>query len=439
MKNIICRYAVSAILTITLFSCDKGFEEININPNASTSVVPEFLFTGAQLSSANYDYNCIGGAMQHMANWNIGQAQGDKYMGNTGWEVGYFQNFYTDEGIETQEVINAVSNDPNQINKLAVARIWRAYIFHRTTDMYGDIPYTDAFKGASDKIYTPKYDTQKFIYSDMLKELEEAANSFDPSKPTFGKADLIYGGSINQWKKFAYSLMLRLGMHLTKVDVATAEIWVKKAIAGGVIVNDNDLAAIQYVDGGLASNRNPWANNMMSSDYSSPQSVNNSLGGKLSKTLIDYLKNTRDPRLNALAVVWVGKPGTFVADTATALQKGMQNGIWDHEAPDFGTYSEPNPLTMLKFNSPMLMFTSCESNLLLAEAALRGWYTGSAEAAYINGVKSGIKQWALYGPAGVISDGRINTYLARNPFNTAGSFEQSWSRLVGRSGLRWLL
>src|SRR5690606_14503733 len=164
------------------------------------------------------------------------------YIGNLGWQTNFFENFYINECIEIHDVIQSVLNDPEQVNKLAVARIWRAYIFHRTTDLYGDIPYSEAAAGVSAKIYAPKYDAQSFIYADMLRELEEAANSFDTGKPTFGSADLIYGGNISQWQKFAYSLMLRLGMRLTKVDPAMAETWVKKAIAGGIITDDADMA-----------------------------------------------------------------------------------------------------------------------------------------------------------------------------------------------------
>lgn len=436
MKSIFFKTAIFAIIGSFLFSCDKDFKELNVNPNAITTVVPEFLFTRAELAgAANYDYITLGGAMQHMANFNIGSGQGDKYIGLSGWQTGFFDNFYINEGIATQQVISSVTGDSSRTNELAEARIWRVYIFHRTTDLYGDIPYTEANRAYSDGIFRPKYDQQSFIYKDMLNELEEAVNDLDPTKRTFGSADLIYGGDIFKWRKFAYSLMLRLAMRLTKVDATTAETWVKKAIAGGVIINDDDLAKIQYQDGSLISNRNPLAQGLINSDYGTPQAVDNHLGGKLSKTLIDYLKNTNDPRLNALAVVWVNQSGTLVADTSSALQEGMQNGIWDHQPPDFGSYSEPNPATLLNFASPMLIFTSCESNLLLAEAAIRGWYAGDAEMAYNQAVQAGMKQWSLYGPAGFISDSRIASYLNQNPFKTTGSFDEKLEQI---STQKWL-
>lgn len=127
------------------------------------------------------------------------------------------------------------------------------YLYHRITDLYGDIPYTEAAKAYTDKIFLPKYDSQELIYKDMLKELDEAASALDAAKIGFGKADLIYNGDIVKWKKFAYSLMLRLGLRLTKVDVNLSKDWVTKAINGGVILNSADNAIMKYTDGRMIS------------------------------------------------------------------------------------------------------------------------------------------------------------------------------------------
>src|SRR5690554_3731616 len=97
MKDYFLRKVAIAVIMLFGISCDKGFEELNINPNAATTVIPEYLLTKAQLSSARFDYFMLGGAMQHMATYNIGQAQGDKYVGNLGWQSNLFENFYINE------------------------------------------------------------------------------------------------------------------------------------------------------------------------------------------------------------------------------------------------------------------------------------------------------------------------------------------------------
>src|SRR6185312_12640454 len=100
-------------------------------------------------------------------------------------------------------------------------------------------------------------------YSDMLSELDAAAQSLDASKTTYGSSDLIYGGNAAQWKKFAYSLMLRLGMRMTKVDATSAQSWVTKAIAGGVITAYADIAKVSYEGSGQDINKNPIALQML--------------------------------------------------------------------------------------------------------------------------------------------------------------------------------
>lgn len=429
------RYVMMALVMVSvLTSCDNNLEELNQNPDAYGEIIPEYLFTKSQLDAVNVSYFgtaalTIGGSMQQFATYKEVPAAGDKYF-NDGYSKNYFPTVYANAVNDIEEVIRAVSEDPELSNQLSIARIWKAYIFHHITDLYGDVPYTEAGKGITDKIYTPKYDTQSFIYNDMLKELEEAANALDASKSSYGTSDLIYGGDVAQWKKFAYSLMLRLGMRLTNVDEGLSETWVKKAIAGGVILDNADLAAIGYVDGSQVASRNPIAEGLMNGDYIDPQSVENVEGGKYAKTFIDHLKDTGDPRLNAISVVWVDNgSGLYVADTTTAIQKGMQNAEFNNRPADFPTYSEPHPQTILAYDSPLLVMTNAEMNLLLTEAVIRGWHTGDATTLYENAVRAGMQQWSLFGEAGVIAEERIVSYLDANPFLSGGSLEEQMEQI----------
>ncbi|GAB3496307.1 SusD/RagB family nutrient-binding outer membrane lipoprotein [Spirosoma knui] len=426
MKRLIQKILCLAPLFLILSACDKGFEEMNVDPNKYSQVVPEYLFTRALLDgvSTNFTgaaYLTIGQSMQHFATYKEVPAAGDKYFNynysTASWDA--YAGTAAGQGsvISISQVIDAVSGNAANVNKLSAARIWKAYLFHRLTDLYGDIPYFDAGKALANKNYAPKYDTQQVIYADLLKELDESIAAFDPAKVTFGNADLMYGGDITKWKKFAYSLMLRLGMRLTQVDPALAKTWVEKAITGGIILDDADRAVIAYVDGSQIASRNFIANGLLSTDYITPGG-DNVEGGKLAKTLIDYLKNTKDPRLNVISIVWTTTDNkTFTADTTTARQSGMPNAAFNNLPANFNSFSEPNPNTLLKYSAPLIVLGNAETNLLLAEAAVRGWYSGStAEVAYTNAVKANMRQWSLFGTGGVISDAKINAYLAANPY-----------------------
>ncbi len=433
------------LLLVIIFlpvACDKRFEELNINPDKTSELIPEYLFTRAQLTAIGLDYKGEGyrnanqvmsGWMQQYANCIVVSGGGDKYTEENG--SNNFSTAYPGPINDIETLIRKLTK-PEEVNKLAISKIWRIWAYHRITDLFGDVPYSEAAKGPTEQLFTPKYDTQQSIYMDMLKQLEESAAALTAAQPTFDKSDLVYGGNIAKWKKFAYSMMLRLGMRLTKVDNALAKTWVQKAIAGGVIVNDNDVAYVQYVDGSQITSRNPVAFQLLAGNYSNQQDPYNREGGKIAYKIINHLQVTKDPRLNIMSVVMVKTPtGAYVADTTAALQKGLLNGAHSTVPDDFVTYSEPNPNTVLKYESPMLVLTASDMNLNLAEAALRGWYTGSAKTTYETAVRAAMKQWSLWGNYGILSDAKINAYLALNPFKEAGSFNEKLEQIQTQ---RWV-
>jgi hypothetical protein len=425
----ICKLLIISF-AVSLQSCDKGFQDLNTNPDASSKINPEYVFSKAQLDAASNQAYGTPGTMQYTGSFNEVAGFGSKYIflqGDVAYQV--FTNGYINSINEIGEVVRAVKDNPDYINKLAAARIWRVYSFHLITDLYGDIPYSEAGLGYTNAIYKPKYDPQSDIYADMLKELDEAAASFDDSKATFGSADLIYNGNTIQWKKLAYSMMLRLGMRLTKVDPVLAESWVRKAIAGGVITEDADIAAIKSYSNGQTINRNPIANSWFGQDYISANGRDNGEGGKYQKTFIDYLKANNDPRLGVVSVVWVPNGTGYKADTSFAIQQGMPANFINKPV-NFGDYSEPNPKTLLLYESPLLLVSSAEVNLLLAEAAIRGWYTGaSATDLFAKGTIAGLNQWALFGNAGVIPADRIASYMGAHAFNASATFDQQMEQI----------
>src|SRR5688500_3774529 len=271
LKSISSKYIASLLLLAAAFSmpsCDKDFAETNTNPDASPTAVPQFVFTKAQYDGTGRMLNLLLGTMQYTTSWNDVAGFGSKYVtSQTPQTYAAFAGAYQNEINELGIVIKAVKDDAAKINMQAEARIWRVYCYSRLTDLYGDIPYFQAGLGYDSAIYQPAYDPQSAIYFNMLAELDAAAQSLDASKVTFGNADLIYGGATDKWKKFAYSLMLRLAMRMTKVDIANAKTWATKAITGGVITLDADIAKVPYVGTGQDINKNPVALNLWNSDY----------------------------------------------------------------------------------------------------------------------------------------------------------------------------
>jgi len=433
MKKICLGVCMVSIIAMMTPSCKKDFAAINTDPNAISSPTVPYLFSKAELDAFNAGYYAsqisnVAGFIQHFANYKLTSGFGDKYLTNN--EAGTALNEYYQNTVSEINDVIRYSADPANVNKLSEARIWRVYVMHRMTDMFGNLPYSQAAKGYSNNTFFPAYDTQANIYADMLNELDAATQAFDNSKATFASADLLYGGNITSWKKFAYSLMLRLGMRLTKVDATTAQKWVAKAIAGGVIINDADIAVMKYQSGSININRNPIAVDLIGNDYSATAyGLNLIEGDKYSDTYVNYMKSNNDPRLSVMAVVWnYSDPSNPVPDTTTANQKGMANGLTSQPV-NFQSYSEPNPATILQYTAPLMVLTNAETNLLLAEATLRGWNSGGTAASYYNaGVTAAMHQWSLYGSAGVISQAKINAYLTAHPF-VAGTFDTEMQQI----------
>jgi hypothetical protein len=325
--------------------------------------------------------------------------------------------------------VERIKEDAEKANFYQIARIFKVFMFQRMTDMYGDIPYTQAGLGYLQGVTQPVYDKQQDIYTHMLNELKEAAAALNASAPnTLGQADQVYGGNPDKWKKFAYSLMVRLAMRLTKIAPGDAENWVKQAFAGGVFTDnaDNALLIHEARDWNTVTNGNAWV--LVGVDPNA---------SRMSHTFINMLKTTNDPRLPYLATV-VTNPSvvTDKGNNSAAIQQGQPNG-YDlgggttdiSTAPlypgDRNKYSVVNRNTFARKDAPTFFLTHAETQLLLAEAAQRGWITTGTAADYYNaGVTAAMKQLNQTGATPGVTDGEIATYLGANAYNPATALQQ---------------
>src|SRR5688572_7552578 len=170
-------HTVTHILTLVIFllttvSCTNDFEETNINPTAEDNPPTNALLTQSMILAstseyeawrANYIYSALFVQQFASLNW-----QGDKYLYNDGYSAAYWdRNFGRTIKVLT-DVVARTAAKPEEVNYNSIARILKVVVFHRMTDLYGDIPYSQAGKGYLEGILIPEYDTQEFIYNDML-------------------------------------------------------------------------------------------------------------------------------------------------------------------------------------------------------------------------------------------------------------------------------
>ena len=444
----------AAIATVLVSACNTDkLKELNINPTAVPTIDVNFLLTSAQLGAASggdlgdnryIDWRTNIGlgssAMQQQATQGTDPdgpitSVGDKYLENVETYTGAWNIMYADlrnvGEILRQTGPGGFSEGQNN-NTRQAARILRAFFFHRLTDYYGRIPYFEALQ-AQEGTFFPHYDKQKDIYLDLLKELEEASAAFTTEDdPGFAAADLYYGGDVSKWKKWGYSLMLRMAMRLSNVDAADANTYVAKAVAGGVFQSNADNTLVP-----MAVGPSLWSNQNGISRAYIPDDGGEITNTFLSKTFVDFLKGPNatstaddDPRLMIFSggiYSWTVESNYTPTTTDPLAQKGMPNGKdlnmlkiieGNPNLEPVKTYSRINP-KLLNRDDPYMLMNYGEVEFLLAEAAQRnigGLTAATAQAHYNAGVKASLQMYSIYDPSLVVSDAQVATYLATYPY-----------------------
>ena len=243
------------------------------------------------------------------------------------------------------------------------------------TDIYGNIPYTEAFLGTANA--TPKYDKAVDIYKGIFADLDAAivllnnpaANDL-AKNPDIATADLIYKGNTVKWKKFANTLRLRMLVHLHNGVTSTT-------VAPGISVAEQvaKITSDGFLGAGESATLNPAFNGSKPSPYFRFWDVNESGSGsqrdwaRASDYAIKYYKADGDPRIDAF---YVSPNGT------TAGQKGIVFGTPAGGGAPIGSALSTVRGPGLSPNGPSSrawILTSAESFLLQAEARERGVIT----------------------------------------------------------------
>ena len=428
MKKI-ANYLSLVFLLLFSASCDKGLSDLNVNNANPTSLDPANLLNQAIINTSFPAKSLVFevGIVQQLVTPNGGVLAGANFNQDSRdvttqplWAA-YYQSVIKN----TYDAVTRSKEMPTRTNMYNMARIYQSYVFMMLTDSYGDIPYTQGGAGMVERILLPKYDRQQDIYPKIIQELTEAAAALT-STSTIETGDMLYAGDVAKWKKFAYSLLLRAGMRLSKIDAAKAQSTVQAAVAGGVITANADNAYIRH-------------------DANFTQPIGGTLNGSeaanyyLTKPFVDVLKSTSDPRLQAIAIRYVGATSgagqtVAVGTTDPAKQIGMpigkDNGTVVAAATadglaSFYDYSQVDRRRIVKTFSPVFLVTAAQTNLLLAEARFRGWIsTGTAAQYFADGIKAHMDQMAVFDANSAISASARDTYVAANPLTAGNELQQ---------------
>lgn len=440
------------IVAASLFtSCTKNFDSINTDPNQTTGTLinPNFLMAQAQIQFSNSGYDQLlfqAAWVQGIASTEGYYTNGDKYVigGSFNNYIPQVWNQCYQAGTLVYEMKNLIKGNAAYANLDNCGTILLAMFQQRVTDAYGDCPYSQAYQ-AKTGTFQPAFDKTQAIYTGMLSQLATAVTALDATKPG-PTSDLFYGGTVAQWKKMGYSLMLRCAMRLVKSDAVTAQKYAEMAYAGGAMSSVADDAKVycDNADGNANSDATTLKNN--TPDW---QQV------RWSNTLISMMQANSDPRIPAVAEISSGTGltanGLYAAGISTAsLQVGMPNGYdlggphdishapgypgatpadpsvaGDAPAP-LGKYSRPRFAVYVDLNRANMLLTYGETELLFAEAASKGWNTGVAATHYANALAADMQELAQLNtaPQAVVDPTAITAYVAAHPLDPANALQQ---------------
>ncbi|UZR99880.1 SusD/RagB family nutrient-binding outer membrane lipoprotein [Chondrinema litorale] len=431
---------IAAVLTscmLVFSACDNDkLLELNENPNASLEIDFDYLLSYGMLKVSGERYESWRGnfiysstMIQHFAHLGT-YWSGDKYLYNTSYSAALWDANYPG-AIKTLTHVVDQTEGTEDVNTYAAALIMRTFALHRMTDLYGALPYNQAGRGLDgQENWFPAYEQQDEIYSLIISDLKEARDAFSADADGLGVQDLIYGGDITQWQKFANSLLMRVALRMSNVDPTTAKSVFEEAYnhSAGTFESLNDNAKIEHTTG-QGINRN--GNSEVFADGNGGEYA----AAKPSATLVNWMKENDDPRL-MIIVGGIGNPlDATTWNTTPEDQEGMPNG-YDSEtittkavadglvasADDFvrdDVYSFLNP-DLYDYDDPMFFQTYAETEFMLAEAILKGWsVSGTVEEHFTNGVTAALANWEAYDAGFALDAATIDAYITGLDFASA--------------------
>lgn len=388
-------FAILALFAAFLYSCEE-FDVSNDNPDVALNINknPELLLT-------NIERNAIRRAVGD--SWSEGNL-----MGQYGARI-VFTSFdlfdWGDQGgtwdtyyllIRNAKVLEQIAIEEEIASYRGVSLVMQAWMFSMLTDMWGDIPFSEASMAVEGN-GTPVYDTQEDIYDGLLEMLDQA-NTVLAGATTSIKGDILFDGDLMKWRKFANSLRMRLAMRLSEANPSKAQSIISRMYNNStypVMQSNADNAALTFFSA------QPDAHPITEESVYRVGSYNEY---RIAENFVEILEGFNDPRLPYLA-----DPTANSVENGTPEIQGMQNGIVDGPAYEY----KGGDAFLSKFNinyfylqananQARLMIYS-ELQFILAEAAQRGWIGGSAQSFYEEGIASNFSYWGIEMPSDYLS------------------------------------
>lgn len=388
MKNKIIYGLIVMVLMCTTAGCKK-YLDVNKDPNNPTDVPENLLLPplitdiGVTIAGGSFSNSNTSGVALINSYWmqqlsfNQPLPQYESYKFTTGDAEYTWGELYINIMQNLKRLKDYAAANQNHSYGV-IGKVLTAYTLGVTTDMWGDVPYTQAFEGNR-----PTYDKQEDIYKLIQSMLDSAIaeNQLPPGKLKPGTDDFLYGGNMAKWVKFAYALKARHHIHLTKAPGHTAAAQADSALAAIAKaftgVSDEATLDIFSEDAGKQS---PWFKN-----------TEIGAGGVvLGATLVNFLVANNDPRLPIIANK--GSQGTYlgrVSSSDVVPDVTIYSTLGDY----FGG-SNPNG-TEAGANAPISLMSYSELEFIKAEATFIKSGAAAAQPIYQQAIKNNMAKLGI--------------------------------------------
>jgi hypothetical protein len=438
MKKYIYKTTVVVlVLSFVLSSCTKNFTEINTDPNNIPNALPQQLLAPALVDALannmlrNRSFN--NELMQVTVNQSDAEGQVFRYDYRSNVSDPLYNGLYS-ELTNFKDIYN-LSKDSGTVNYnksyMAISLICQSWIYSILTDTYGDIPYSQSNKGKDSLNYEPAFDRQRDIYLDIFSKLEQANTLLSSNIAILSASDPIYQGNTARWRKFGNSLYLRLLLRVSgKAEVSAAvKAKIKEMIDTNpsgypIIVNNDESAILKWT--GTAPYISPYIS-VREQDFRGPG---------IATFFIQNLTNWNDPRIDIPTYGTAGFNRWAIAPYQGAYL-GLPSGYSPNTNPVKKSYFYSNTSAVSLQTEPLtgMIMNYAEVKFILAEAAAKGWISGSAETYYNDGVLNSITLWLPNWTTTISPQtnlpGNIITYMiaASIEWNNAATLDQKMEKI----------
>ncbi len=411
------KYYLPLLLTLVLLiSCEQSLEELNIDPNNPSQVSPDLALPAGTVSVASViggRFAIVGGIWSQYYTQNNASNQYkeiDAFYYTPADFAGPWQEMYAG-GLNDLQYVRREAARTQNWNFYLMATTIQVYGFHVFTDIFGDIPFSEALRG-NEGINEPVYESSRSIYDSLINRLDVAlAKDLEATTNTdAGNTDFVFGGDMEKWVQFANTLKLKIYLRYAEVDASKAQAGIQGLYASGAQFLTDDAMLDVFED--AASKSNPFYEQ-------DKRQLNTTQNLKASKTLFNLLNDSGDPRLERI------------------YNEAENGGYKPMDQGDFNaTSTAVPPLTIstakVEAEDPVYLISEAESYFLQAEAVQRGWGTGDAPELYNMGVTASFAQTGYAGEADLLlADGGFYDFDTFFGGGLTAIMMQKWIALAG--------